>query len=139
MILRRLFSILLLAGFISGITACNNTPYTNVDNDELQGLMEQGIPLYDIRRPDEWRSTGVIKGSNRLTFIDGRGQLSPTFLSSFTSKVGKDEPVILICRTGNRTDALARHLVDKLGYTRVYNVRNGITRWISDKRPVTRI
>ena len=139
MILRRLFITLLFTGFISGITACNDTPYTNLDNDELQGLIAQGVPLYDIRRPDEWRSTGVIKDSKRLTFIDGRGQLSPTFLSSFTGKVGKDEPVILICRTGNRTDALARHLVTELGYSKVYNVRNGITRWISDKRPVSRI
>jgi rhodanese-related sulfurtransferase len=26
--------------------------------------------------------------------------------------------------------------VDKMGYTQVYNVRHGITRWIGDKHPV---
>ena len=42
------------------------------------------------------------------------------------------------CRTGSRTDALARHLVEQMGYTQVYNVRHGISRWIGDKNPVAR-
>ncbi|PWB58553.1 MAG: hypothetical protein C3F18_02235 [Nitrosomonadales bacterium] len=46
--------------------------------------------------------------------------------------------IILICRTGNRTGALARHLVEKLGYTQVYSVQNGITRWVSDGNPAAR-
>ncbi len=33
----------------------------------------------------------------------------------------------LICRTGSRADTLTRHLVERMGYTRVYNVRHGIT------------
>ncbi|MEN8171205.1 MAG: rhodanese-like domain-containing protein [Pseudomonadota bacterium] len=130
---------LLLPLLVFVLAGClEQTPYTNVDNDELKSLIADGVPLYDIRRPDEWRSTGVIKGSKRLTFIDGRGQVSPQFLPEFTQRIGKDEPVILICRTGNRTDALARHLVEKMGYTKVYNVRRGITGWISEKRPVGR-
>ena len=131
---------LLLPLLLFVLAGCyEQTPYTNVDNDELNTLIAQGIPLYDIRRPDEWRSTGVIKGSKRLTFIDNRGQVSPQFLPKFTQRIGKDDPVILICRTGNRTDALARHLVDEMGYTQVYNVRHGITGWISEKRIVSRI
>ncbi|MBU1690389.1 MAG: sulfurtransferase, partial [Gammaproteobacteria bacterium] len=43
----------------------------------------------------------------------------------------------LICRSGNRTDAVARELV-KMGYTQVYNVRNGINRWLSDGHPVVK-
>ncbi|MEH6823501.1 MAG: hypothetical protein V7629_06280 [Motiliproteus sp.] len=39
---------------------------------------------------------------------------------------------------GNRTAALASHPVEQMGYIQVYSVRNGITRWISDKLPVTR-
>lgn len=114
-------------------------PYTNVDNDELQSLLEQGVPLYDIRRPEEWRGTGVIKESRRLTFFDGKGNVMPDFLPKFTRRIDKNDPVIVICRTGNRTDALARYLVEKLGYTKVYNVRHGITKWIGENRPVSRI
>ena len=52
--------------------------------------------------------------------------------------MGNDDPVVLICRTGNRTDALARELIEKMGYTQIYNVRDGITRWIGDNNPVVK-
>ena len=129
----RLPGALLLALALGG---CAAPPYTNVDNDELKTLIAQGVPVYDVRRVEEWRSTGVVEGSRKLTYVDVKGRPNPEFLPRFTAEVGKDDPVILICRTGSRTDALARHLVDKMGYTQVYNVRHGITRWIGDKQPV---
>lgn len=128
----QLFGILLLA-----LAGCDEPPpYVNLDNDGLQALAAQGVPIYDVRRPEEWRETGVVEGSRLITFVDANGRLNPEFLPRFTSEVGKDDPVILICRTGNRTDVLGRYLVEKMGYTRVYNVRHGITRWIGDKLPV---
>jgi rhodanese-related sulfurtransferase len=128
----------LLALALALLAGCAEPPYTNVDNDGLQRLLSQGVPLYDVRRPEEWRETGVVGGSQRLTFVDEMGRLSPGFLERLTSEVGKDDPVVLICRTGNRTDALARHLVEQLGYTQVYNVRDGIVGWLGEGRPVNR-
>lgn len=127
-------SLLLLA--LGGCAA--DVPYTNLDNQNLQSMLEQGVPLVDIRRPDEWRQTGVVEGSQKITFVDGRGRLMPDFFDRFTREVGKDEPVILICRTGNRTNVLARHLMTEMGYTQVYNVRRGISSWIREGRPVVR-
>ena len=118
--------------------ACAAPPYTNVDNDRLKTLLAQGVPIYDVRRAEEWRSTGVVEGSRKLTFVDAKGRPNPEFLPRFTAEVGKNDPVILICRTGNRTDALARELMEKHGYTRVYNVRGGITRWTREHNPVIR-
>ncbi len=113
-------------------------PYKNADNQQLQALLAQGVPMYDVRRADEWRQTGVVAGSRRLTFVDASGKLNPEFLPQFTQAVGKNDPVILICRTGNRTDVLARYLAEKLGYTQVYNVREGIMGWVHEGRPVQR-
>jgi rhodanese-related sulfurtransferase len=121
------------------LSACSEPPYGNVNNAELQMMLEQNTPIYDVRRPEEWRQTGVIEGSKLLTFVDASGRLQPDFIDRFTSAIGQNDPVILICRTGSRTSTLARLLVEQLGYTRVYNVRDGITRWISDDRPVTRL
>jgi rhodanese-related sulfurtransferase len=112
------------------------TPYTNIDNMELINLQAQGIPVYDIRRAEEWAQTGVVSGSHKLTFVDTTGKLMPDFVEKFTRAVNKNDPVILICRTGHRTDVLSRSLIQDLGYTKVYNVTNGITRWISDGLPV---
>lgn len=121
------------------LTACTKTPYTNLDNAELNTMLGQGIPIVDIRRPEEWRQTGIIQESKRITFVDGTGRLHPDFLNRFTSTVKKNDPVILICRTGNRTDVLARLLIEKLGYTRIYNVKHGISRWIKEGLPIKRI
>ncbi len=120
------------------LTACSKPPYTNLDNLQLKALQTQGVPVYDIRRAEEWQKTGVIEGSHLLTFVDAKGKIMPEFVSRFTQSVGKNDPVILICRTGSRTDALARALIEDLGYTKVYNVKDGITRWISDGLPVKR-
>jgi len=73
-----------------------------------------------------------------LTFVDAQGRLNPEFLPRFSAEVDKNAPVVLICRTGNRTDKLARELMS-LGYTRVYNVRDGITHWIGENHPVVKI
>ncbi len=131
----KIVSVLLLT---LALSSCFKPPYTNLNNDELQKLLDQGVPIYDIRRPEEWRKTGVVANSRLLTFVDKGGRLKPNFLPQFTREIDKNQPVILICRTGNRTDTLARHLMEKLGYTQVYNVRDGITRWIGEKRPVVR-
>jgi len=132
----RLSGIVLLGVALSG---CAEPPYSNLDNQQLQTLLEQGIPVYDIRRPDEWRQTGVVANSRLLTFVDDGGRVAPDFMQRFTAAVGREDPVVLICRTGSRTSTLARHLVEKMGYSQVYNVRDGITRWIRDDRPVTHL
>lgn len=131
----RLLGILMLTVLLSG---CAEPPYTNVGNAELQRLRDQGVTLIDIRRPDEWRQTGVVAGSKRLTFVDANGRVTPGFLDTLQREVPKDQPVALICRTGNRTDVLARHMVERLGYTSVFNVRDGITEWIRAGLPTTR-
>lgn len=124
--------------FLLALGGCAEPPYSNVDNAQLKALLAQGVPIYDIRRPDEWRSTGVVEGSRKLTFVDAGGRPNPEFLPRFTAEVGKDDPVILICRTGSRSDRLARELMEKQGYTWIYNVRRGITGWIAGNNPVVK-
>lgn len=135
MMLPRLLGAALFALALGG---CAEPPYTSVDNAQLKVLLAQGVPLYDIRRPDEWRQTGVVEGSRALTWVNKSGQPNPEFLPRLTAEVDKNAPVILICRTGSRTDKLARELMEKHGYTQVYTVRNGIPRWIGEGNPVVR-
>ncbi|MDH5192017.1 MAG: rhodanese-like domain-containing protein [Gammaproteobacteria bacterium] len=121
------------------MAACAQPPYNNIDNEQLKSMIEQGVPVYDIRRPDEWKQTGVVKGSRLMTFFDANGNVYADFLPKFSEQIKKDQPVILICRTGNRTGMLAKYLVEKLGYTQVYNVKHGITDWIRKGKPVSKI
>ena len=132
----RLSGLLLLVIALSG---CAEPPYSNLDNEQLETMLGRGVPIYDIRRAEEWHQTGVIEGSRLQTFVDDSGRVLPDFLAHLSRSVDKDDPVILICHTGNRTRTLARYLTEQMGYTQVYNVHNGITRWISDDRPVTHL
>lgn len=131
----RSFAALLVALTLGG---CGKPPYNNVDNAQLQTLIAQGVPVYDVRRPEEWKQTGIVEGSRTLTWVDKSGQPTPEFLPRLAAEVDKNAPLVLICRTGNRTDALARELMEKHGYTQVYNVKDGITRWIGEGNPVVR-
>lgn len=133
--MKPLLALIALAGLLLG--GCSEPPYTNIDNTQLKSLLAQGTPLYDVRRPDEWRQTGIVEGSRKLTFVDASGRSNPEFLRDFVAEVDKNAPVILICRTGNRTQALAHELAAQ-GYTKIYNVRDGITRWIGENNPTVR-
>jgi len=133
--MKSLFTLIALTSLL--LAGCSEPPYTNIDNAQLKTLLQQDTPLYDVRRPDEWQQTGVVEGSRKLTYVDASGRENPEFLRNFVAEVDKNEPVILICRTGNRTKALGYELA-KQGYTRIYNVRDGITRWIGENQPTVR-
>ena len=110
--------------------------YSNIGNAKLQQLVEKGVVLVDIRRPEEWRQTGIVKGSKTITFFDHTGSINPNFVPEFTAIAKPDKPVMLICRTGNRTQAASQAIAQQLGYKDVMNVTHGITGWIAEQRPV---
>lgn len=134
-----LWQSLIVLSFAVLLAACNastNAAYTNVSNQELKSLLDEGVTLVDIRRPEEWAQTGVIRNSKKLTFFLASGRVNPNFLSNIENVVAKDQPVALICRTGNRTQAASQFLAKEMGYANVYNVKHGITGWMAEKRPV---
>ncbi len=102
-----------------------------LDNAGLQSMVEEGATIIDIRRPEEWQQTGVIEGSYLVTAFDEQGRLTQDFGDLFRRLTDPAQRVVLICRTGNRTDVLARLLVEQAGYREVYNVTHGITAWIA--------
>jgi rhodanese-related sulfurtransferase len=113
-------------------------PFSELDNGGLAEMMAKGVKVVDIRRPEEWRQTGVVEGSHLITAFDQHGRVVPGFPSAFQALVARDEPVVLICRTGSRTATLAQALAEQLDYQKVYNVTDGITRWIAEGQMVSR-
>ena len=100
-------------------------------------MVDQGAKVVDIRRADEWRETGVIDGSILLTAIDVDGRLVPDFPQALAGAVGPDEPVVVICRTGNRSAAISRMLSESGGFSRVVDAGGGIRAWVGAGQPVT--
>jgi rhodanese-related sulfurtransferase len=100
-------------------------------NEQVKTLMDENVPIIDIRRPDEWKSTGVIKGSHLLTFFDDKGDYDlDKWLQNLDKIVKKDQKFVLVCRSGNRTGQVTQFLDTQLHYTKVNHLKKGIKRWI---------
>jgi len=105
----------------------------DIDNSELERLMKSGVPVIDIRTTPEWRETGIIGGSRLLTFFDEQGQVdTAAWLEKLKPIAKPNQPVIIICRSGNRSKAASQFLSQQAAYSRVYNVKSGIKGWLGN-------
>ena len=109
----------------------------DIDNAELARLAAAGVPVIDIRTEGEWKESGIIPGSRLLTFVDERGRTdAAAWLAKVQAVAKPEQPVIVICRSGNRTRAASQLLAQQAGYQNVYNVKDGIRSWAGDGRPL---
>ena len=109
------------------------------DNDKIISLMKQGVPLIDIRTNSEWQNTGVIKNSKLLTFFDKDGKSDvKSWMNKLRKMVKKDQPVIIICRSGRRSGIVSDMLVNEENYSKVYNANSGIMAWINSGLETTK-
>lgn len=110
----------------------------DIDNAELARLRSSGVPLIDIRTAPEWEQTGILPGSQLLTFFDEYGHANPAQWLQKAGQVAKpNQPLIVICRSGNRTQAVSRFLSGQAGYAKVYNVKYGLVGWLREGRGTT--
>ncbi len=109
----------------------------NIDNAELARLAASGVAVIDIRTAPEWRETGVLAGSKLMMFFDEKGQVdAPAWLAQLKTVAKPGQPVILICRSGNRSRAAAQFLTQQTSYKTVYNVTAGINGWAKEGRTI---
>ena len=111
-----------------------NWPPQLLEINEAKLIEEQkkGSLVIDIRRKEEWIETGFIEGSELITAFESNGALHPEFQSKFFSFIRqKDTPIILYCRSGNRSRKLGDALVSQVGLTNVSHLENGILGWMS--------
>lgn len=109
----------------------------DIDNAEFAKLLKDGVPVIDIRLQSEWEDTGIVAGSKLLTFFDERGRHNaPAWLEKVKPIAQPNEPVIVICRSGNRTKSVSQFLSQQAGYAKVYNVKSGIKGWMASGAPV---
>jgi rhodanese-related sulfurtransferase len=91
-----------------------------------QLLLQPGITIIDIRTAREWEETGVVPGSHTLTFFDQEERYdADRFIEELLQISSMDGEIAILCRSGNRSDKVARYLV-KHGFTHVVNVLGGI-------------
>jgi rhodanese-related sulfurtransferase len=86
---------------------------------------DERIMIIDIRRPSEWRKTGIPVGAERATVRLNQG-VSP-FLKRIAALTNgdKSQPIALICAAGVRSKHASRILQSK-GYTQVLDIGEGM-------------
>jgi rhodanese-related sulfurtransferase len=80
--------------------------------------------LVDVRTPEEFAS-GHIPGAVNIPLQELEGRLA---------EVPTDSPVVVYCRSGNRS-AQAADLLQEAGYTQIYDL-GGIAAWQAQGLPV---
>ena len=95
------------------------------------------MTIIDIRRTDEWLSTGIVEDSHGITFFDAKGRYDVNaWLAELSELVKPGEPFVLICARGVRSSKIAELLDRRLGYSAVHNVTDGIFDWLEKGKPV---
>ncbi|WP_232819570.1 rhodanese-like domain-containing protein [Exiguobacterium sp. TNDT2] len=97
----------------------NESEITKIDVETLQNRLEnEEITLLDVREVEEYEG-GHIGGAVNAPL----SSLNETELP-----YPKDEPIYVICRSGNRS-AQAAQLLNERGYTEIYDVSGGMIAW----------
>jgi rhodanese-related sulfurtransferase len=102
----------------------------SVSLDAARSLLESGAALvFDIREPQE-HAGGVAPGMQLLPLRQMQGRIA---------EIPNDpaRPVLLICRTQNRSAAALKLLREK-GYTHVRYVQGGMSEWARRDWPLVK-
>ena len=79
----------------------------------------------DCRSEMEYKFVGHPLGATLIPWNDGpKWEINPNFLTQVKKIAAIDQPVVLICRSGNRSKEAGLAL-EKAGFAKVYNVLNG--------------
>ena len=121
------------------ITSFSFADVINITNEQILKLSKSNIPIVDVRRNSEWHQTGVVPKSILLTFFDKNGNYNfDDWYKKLLLNINEDKPIILICRTGRRTQIIAEMMDRKLDNI-IYNAKDGITSWINARLPIVKL
>ena len=96
----------------------------DVDVTRAAALRDAGAVVLDVREPAEW-AQGHIPGATLIPLRE---------LGRRTAELPRDQPLVVICRSGNRS-AEGRDILLDAGY-RATSVRGGMNAWLEFGLPV---
>ncbi len=115
-----------------GISSCAVAPAApaaeglarEVSITQAADLREAGAFVLDVRTQEEWNQVH-IPGSTHIPLDQ---------LQSRIAEVPKDEDVLVVCRSGNRS-ANGRDILLQAGYPSVTSMAGGVTQWYTRGLP----
>jgi rhodanese-related sulfurtransferase len=123
-----LVGLVLLPALLAACSGGTTPPATGIDVSNFGASVDVAtthalhdspdVFLLDVREPDEY-AAGHIPGITLIPMGEVADRLA---------EIPKDRPVIVTCRTGNRSGQIADFLRDQ-GYSDVHNMEGGIVAW----------
>jgi len=126
LILIILIALLLAWGCANNPPLETKTGYGTITATDLQILLAEDNPplLLDVREPHEY-TAGHIPGSVLIPMGEVLSRLS---------EIPRDQTVVVVCRSGNRSGQVAEKLAEQ-GYTNVLNLQGGVLDWPKPLQP----
>ena len=117
-------SYFIIATFILVLFSCINEDKGSVQLVSPEEMLElqndKSVQVVDVRTSKE-HALEAIPNSQNIDFN------SPTF-DEEVSKLDKNRPVLLYCKTGRRSAECAKKL-ENAGFVKIYDLQGGISRW----------
>ncbi len=90
---------------------------------ELKAMLDnkENFQLIDVREPYEHEMADI--GGDKIPM----GEI-PVSLD----KIAKDKPVVIYCRSGNRSGQVCNYIAQELQLENIYNLKGGILAWAGE-------
>ncbi|MCS6848541.1 MAG: rhodanese-like domain-containing protein [Anaerolineae bacterium] len=98
----------------------------NVSVSEAAALRDAGAFMLDVREPFEWDEY----------HMPGATLIPLGALPSRLNELPKDKPIVVVCRSGNRSQ-VGRDILLRAGFTAVTSMDGGMRAWRNAGLPVT--
>ena len=106
-----------------------------INNEKIKMMLENSVPLIDIRTEGEWHETGVINNSYLLTFFDKDGNYNfKKWMIEVEGIADENGPVIIMCRSGRRSSIVSNMMIKGNREYLIYHATNGIKSWIESSK-----
>lgn len=100
-------------------------PFTRIDVNEAQEMIDIGATVIDVREPHEYNAGHVPDAA----------LIPVNTVYARREELPRDKDVIFVCAVGQRS-ALACEMAAAAGLTRLYNLEGGTEAWIKAGQPV---
>jgi rhodanese-related sulfurtransferase len=118
--MRKLYSLLSVI-FVLFLSACgiSSEGYRNVSSEEAKKLIDnKEVVVLDVRTPEEFNE-GHIPNAKLVPLQE---------LENSLKDLEKDEPYLVVCRSGNRSTQ-ASELLTSNSFSKIYNMTGGMNTW----------
>ena len=117
-----------------------NAEVIDINNKELSNLIEKEIKIIDVRTQNEWKSTGIIKGSFLVSLLNKNKKfIFEEWYAMFENNFSKKKSIIFICASGVRSNYISNLVKKKDPDLIVYNLKKGINNWIRSGYNIERL